>query len=142
MLRTTGHGCLWLFLLIITIQVLPVPRSAAGAALSGPRPVELGETWQSSQEAVVQLGVRNKFGNRAKYTATWIVMSGVDGTRYEAKATVERNNWGFVYYPGDFHTYAKPGGYTWACLVDGKRVAAGSFEFKSVQGYSDQLEVP
>ena len=133
MLRTTGHGCLWLFLLIITIQVLPVPRSAGNVASK--------EVWQSSQEPVVEVGVRNKNGNRDKYTAVWIV-SEPDGVRRGSTATVERDNWGYVLYPDDFRIYAKPGRYSWECLVDGRQVAAGFFVYKSVAGYSDQLEAP
>lgn len=151
MLRTIRYRGLWLFLLIFTILVLPVQRSARSAEpdqlrfvpLQGeyPHPVELGEVWQSSQEPAVQLGVRNKFGNRRKYTAVWIV-SGEDGRRYGARATVEGDDWGYVFFPENFGAISRPIGYTWTVSVDGKRVAAGSFEFKSVQGYSDQLEVP
>ena len=49
----------------MTIQVLPVQRAARSASS--------GEVWQSSQAPVVQLGVRNKNGNRDKFTAVWIV---------------------------------------------------------------------
>ena len=133
MLRTMGHGCVWLFLLTLTLQVLP-----------GQRPVNafpVPDTWQSSEAPSVHLGVRNKLGTRDKYTAIWIV-SGADGSRYEARATVKGDDWGTVYFPDDFGSIGKPMRYTWTLSVDGQRMFVGSFEFKSVREYSDQLEAP
>ena len=94
----------------------------------------------SLQEPVVELGVRNKTRSLDKFTAVWIV-NAPDGRRYEAKATVERLNIGIVRFPDDFQTYSKPGQYSWKCLVEGRLAAAGSFEFRTVATYSDQLTV-
>ena len=140
MLRTMGHGCVWLFLLTLTLQVLPVQRPVHAVQRPSsalPKP----DTWQSSEAPSVRLGVRNKLGTRDKYTAIWIV-SGADGSRYEARATVKGDDWGDVYFPDDFPAISKPIRYTWTLSVDGQRMFVGSFEFKSVRGYSDQLEAP
>ena len=103
MIRTVCRRCLTLFLLIITIHMIPIPRFASYAASK--------DVWQSSQAPVVQLGVRNKYGNRDKYTAVWTV-SAPDGSLYKARTTVESDNWGSVWFPDDFPTYRKPGRYT------------------------------
>lgn len=95
-LRAIGHGCLWLFLLTLTIQVLPVQRPANA----------FPETWQTSQSPSVQLGVRNKMGTH-KYTAVWIV-SGADGSRYEVRGMVKGDDWGDVFFPYSFGPFQSP----------------------------------
>lgn len=134
MLRAIGHGCLWLLLLIIGIPMLPmsIPSSVSSAAPE--------VSWQVLQEPIVELGVRNKTGSLDRFAAVWIVTA-PDGSRYGAKARVERLNIGIVKFPDDFQTNAKPGRYSWKCLVDGRQIAVGSFEFKTVETYSDQLTV-
>lgn len=132
MLRTVVTGCLFIFLPIITILIPPIQGSVSRA---GPEVF-----WQSSQAPVIELGVRNKTGSLDKFTAVWTVRE-PDGTLHKATATVERDDSGDVRYPDDFNTYSRPGRYSWKCLVDGREVATGSFEFRTVATYSDQLTV-
>jgi hypothetical protein len=132
-LRTIGHGCLLMILLFITLLMSPLDRPVSTATPE--------MSWQSSQKPVVKLGIRDKTGSLDQFTASCIV-SAPDGSKHLARVTVRRLGWGYVWYPDDFQAYAKPGRYSWKWLVDGRQVAAGFFEFRSVASYSDQLEVP
>ncbi len=125
---------LWLTLLVVNV-VAPSDRIVGASPGSG-------VTWQSSQTPTIKLGIRNKYGyvSLDKFTAVCIV-SGPDAKQRKASMNVESDNWGYVSFPDDFDTWAKPGRYHWQCQVSGKRVAAGSFEYRTTSTYSDQLTV-
>ena len=120
MLRTISRRCQWLLLLVIAIPMLPDQRSASSAA-SPP-------IWQFSQAPIAKLEVRDKLGSLGKYTAVWIV-SAPDGKQFQTKKTVERDDFGYVYFPDDFAAASEPGRYSWKCFVEGHEVVHGSFEF-------------
>ena len=120
MLRRISHGCVCLLLLVIAFPMFPGRRSASSAT---PR-----LDFQSSEALVARLGVRDKNGILGKYTAVWVV-NDPDGKQYQAKRTVERDDWGDVYFPDDFPAIDKVGRYSWKCLVNGQEVVHGSFEY-------------
>jgi len=119
-LRTISRRCQWLLLLLIAIPMLPDESSVSSAAST---PI-----WQLSQEPVAKLEVRDKYGSLGKYTAVWIV-SAPDGRQFQAKKTVERDDFGYVYFPDDFSALSEPARYSWKCFVEGHEVVHGSFEF-------------
>ena len=130
--RTIGRACSWILLLIIATPMLPPQTYVSGAA---PEPV-----WQSSMEPAVRLSVRDKYGRLGKYTAVWIVR-GPTGSQYRAEVTVKQDDLKDVHFPADFRGHASPGRYSWKCFVAGREVLNGSFEFKTVVSYSDQVTV-
>ncbi|MBZ8140897.1 hypothetical protein CLD22_13420 [Rubrivivax gelatinosus] len=96
------------------------------------------QTWQQSTAAAVELGVRDKYGDKP-FRAEFVVV-GPQG-RETRSITVEGSAFGVVHYPGDFGGYMAPGQYRWSARVDGKVVADGRFGF--VQDDSSQrLTVP
>ncbi len=97
-------------------------------------------TWQSSESVSVKLGVRDKYGELESYEALFVV-TGPDGKQYKAEKHVSGDEWGFCYFPDDFDTYAKPGKYSWECIVGGEVVLNGDFEYMTVDSYSDQARV-
>ena len=131
MLRAISHRDFWL-ILIFTILMFSVQ-----ALVSSGTPEVY---WQSSQEPIVQLGIRDKNGSLGKFTALCAVRA-PDGNQYEAKVMGERDKWGYVYFPDDFKTWSRPGRYFWRCLVNGQEVASGGFEFTTVKISSDQVRV-
>ena len=93
-------------------------------------------TWQSSMSVSVQIGVRDKYGELESYKARFVV-TGPDGEQYKAEKDVSGDEWGFCYFPDDFETYAKPGKYSWECIVGGEVVINGHFEYIT----SDQAKI-
>jgi len=116
-------------------------RSQLGEPVGEPRqegPSDI--VWQQSQSVLVELGVRDKYGRLGSYNALFVVTS-PDGNQYRTKRRLSGDEFGYVYFPHDFGTYAKPGTYSWECIVGGNAVVSGRFEYKSVDGYSDQARV-
>jgi hypothetical protein len=89
---------------------------------------------------VVKLGIRDKYGSLGKFKAVFIV-SAPDGSQHEASVSVEQDKWGYVLFPDDFETWAKPGPYSWKCLVDSRQVLSGRFEFMTISTFADQARV-
>lgn len=123
---------LWLSMLIFAAVIIPRETSGGNSSSSA--------VWQYSAAPVVKLGVRNKEGRRTERFTAVCVVSAPDDKQYRAQTEVVGDNWGYVVFPDDFPTWAKPGPYTWQCLVDGKQVADGGFEFTGAW-YSNVLKV-
>ncbi len=96
--------------------------------------------WQYSEGVSVQLGVRDKNGDSAKYKALFTVRA-KSGRKYTCEKDVEGNQLGYVYFPEDFKVYGEPGEYTWKCFVNGNVVADGRFRLTTVKTYSDRATV-
>lgn len=88
---------------------------------------EPGATWQSSEAAAVQLGVRDKYGSLGAYTADFVVI-GPKGEKRHAYRKVKDDAFAFVYFPDDFQTWGAPGRYAWKCLVGTRAVVGGKFQ--------------
>jgi len=134
MLRKIGRAGagLWLFLLVFAVVTLS--RQAAWSSA-----VSIA-SWQYSATPVVKLGIRNKEGRGLdKFTAVCVV-SAPDNKQYKAQANLVGDNWGYIIFPDDFTTWAKPGPYSWKCLVDSREVANGGFEFTG-GAYSNVLKI-
>ncbi|GEM_PF-1346879 len=90
--------------------------------------------WLLSQGAIIQLGVWDKggeYGGRA-YEATFIVTA-PNGKKATAEA-IGSDDWIYVNFPDDFEgqgniNYSKLTNYKWVCVVKGKTVASGSFQW-------------
>ena len=74
-----------------------------------------------------------------KFTAVCVV-GAPDDKQYRAQTNLVGDNWGYILFPDDFTTWAKPGPYSWKCLVDGREVANGGFEFTG-SAYSNVLKI-
>ncbi len=132
--RKLGHDGVGLWLLLLVFAVVALSRQGA---MSGP---SSNAIWQYSVEPVVKLGIRNKEGRSSDRFTVVCVVNAPDDKQYGAQKNVVGDNWGDMLFPDDFRTSAKPGPYTWKCLVNGKEVADGGFEFTGA-GYSNVLKV-
>lgn len=91
------------------------------------------QTWQQSTSIEIQLGVRDKWGDK-EYVAEFIVI-GPAGKVSSAKIKVETDMFGYVMFPTDFNaSSAAQGNYKWRAIVDGKSVSGGSFTFEGTKG--------
>jgi hypothetical protein len=96
--------------------------------------------WQQSIMPAVELGVRDKWGALGSYTAVFVVTT-PDGLEFKASREVKGDEWGLVYFPANFGIEAKPGHYKWQCNVNKKTALTGSFDYKSINGWANQLRV-
>ncbi|MBG8552062.1 hypothetical protein [Hymenobacter guriensis] len=100
------------------------------------------QTWMVSTDAYIRLGVMDKYGALGTYTAKFVVTSESTGKEYILVKDIEKGqNGADVMYPADplngdyFKSEAgeaaksTPGRYIWACMVAGKKVVGGRFEF-------------
>jgi hypothetical protein len=83
-------------------------------------------TWQMSQTASVELGIRNSQGAVEPYEADFIVTT-PDGKKFTRTIVVEGKEWGMVSFPEDFDTYPRTGRFSWVCVVNGEKVLRGQF---------------
>jgi hypothetical protein len=96
------------------------------------RPPETS-TFLQSQAAIIKLGVWEKFGTPRNYTATFLV-TGPNGKEYNASKRVrDDDSWVYTEFPEEFHggipSYSTLGNYDWKCVVDGRVVAHGRFQW-------------
>ncbi len=98
-------------------------------------------SWQYSVRGSVQLGVREKSGEKGSFTARFI-LTNPSGEHYSAQRFVSQSQFAYVHFPQDFSiSSAKPGRYTWLCVVDQKIVAGGHFDYAVMNDYSGE-EMP
>jgi len=99
----------------------------------------------SLQAAVVQLGVYDKLlvlGEPRAYEAQFVV-TGEGGEQYRAvkRATAE-DTWVYAEFPHDFDKFpANPGtlsAFRWKCVVEGKTVAGGQFQWGGSRAVAPQ----
>lgn len=104
-------------------------------AFGGSKAPEEGPSayWQQSESLNIQLGVRDKNALAGSYVAVFTVQNKEMEIVLEAKITVAKDDWGFVYFPNDFPPGAKDGDYLWKCTVSGKTVSSGSFKYAENQ---------
>jgi hypothetical protein len=134
MLRKFGHNGIGLWPVLLVFAVVALSQRGA---MSGP---SSNAIWQYSVAPVVKLGIGNKEGRSSDRFIVVCVVNAPDDKQYRAQKNVVGINWGYMLFPDDFRTWAKPGPYTWKCLVDGKEVADGGFEFSGAW-YSNVLKV-
>jgi len=83
-------------------------------------------TWQMSQSASAQLGIRDKEGTRGHYDAQFTITA-PDGKKYSKTVAVDGAEWGIVSFPDDFDTLPRTGRFSWVCVVGGEPVLRGGF---------------
>lgn len=90
-------------------------------------------TFLKSDSAIIRLGVWDKFGAAKNYTANFVVTAPTGKQHKAQKHVVADEGWVYVDFPNDFgggapdySTYAT---YQWKCLVGGKEVATGQFQW-------------
>lgn len=86
------------------------------------------QDWQQSESTQVELGIREKFGEKP-FVAEFIV-SPPGGKPQTRKINVAADEFGSVNYPKDFGGYMAPGKYTWKARVNGKDVVNGQFVYQ------------
>jgi hypothetical protein len=85
--------------------------------------------WQQSQDTNIQLGVRDKYGAIGKYQARFMIEG--SGRAYSLNKIIKGDEWGFVYFPKDFHVLIISGDYSWKVVVNGNVVGKGNFHLVS-----------
>ncbi len=84
--------------------------------------------WQQSIAPEAHLGVRNR-SPQGNYKATFEV-DAPGGRAFRAVRVVSGDEFTSVRFPTDFATDFAPGKYRWRCVVDGKVVVRGAFQFE------------
>jgi hypothetical protein len=86
-------------------------------------------SWQEADGAIVELGIRDKYGDLGKYTATFII-NAPDGKQHKVIKNVVGSDWGEAVFPKDFGSvYLQNGNYTYKKMVGNKVVGTGSFQY-------------
>ena len=102
-------------------------------ALALPLVAQAAPSWQSSMSTpVIELGVRDKYGELGDYTARFEV-TGPNGLKLTKDLRVKAGEFGYLTFPRDFGQgaeYAAPGHYRWRVVVDGRQVVGGRFSFE------------
>lgn len=93
----------------------------------------LSPSWQQSEALNIQLGVRDKNSSLETYEAVFTAENKAEKIILESRIKVEKDGWGFVYFPNDFPGGAKDGDYQWKCTVGGKKVSSGRFKYAENQ---------
>jgi hypothetical protein len=116
--------------------------AAGGAALTlllvNAAPAAYGKrrvNWQYSVTPSVQLGVRDKFGEKGSYNAVFHVTM-PDRKTVRATRKVSAAGFGYVTFPQDFNADVPTGRYTWRCVVGGEVAVQGRFDVKYSNGTS------
>lgn len=98
-------------------------------------------TFLQSQAAIVRLGVWDKFGKPRNYTATFVVTAPNGKQNKAQKAVAADDVWVYVDFPneftGDVPDYSTFTTYKWKCLVGGKEVATGQFQWGGSRASTD-----
>lgn len=116
--------------------LLGVMVGISGCATRHPNSADvLQDTWQQSESACIELGVRDK-SSFASFAAVFEV-TGPDGVVHNAHARIRDNDFSYVTFPSDFGTYMMDGRYQWQCLVESNSVASGAFESHRVAGHQE-----
>lgn len=89
------------------------------------------QTWQQSSSPQVELGIRDKHGNKGSYLAEFVVVD-AKGQSVVAKLRVKEGQFGTILFPRDFKTHFVAGKYAWTAKVDGKAVVKGQFVYETV----------
>lgn len=107
----------------IGIAFLTALLLAHEGALAEPR-------WQLSQSPAVRLSVRDFDGTLGQYSAMFVVKDAA-GKEYRVHRTVAAGGHSaHVHFPEDFSIgSARVGRHQWVCLVGGRVVAGGAFEY-------------
>ena len=124
------------FLISVCIMLFLIVWAFASSAQEN----KVDVTWQKSESVSVQLGIRDKYRELTKYDALFVVTDS-NGKEYKFHQEVSDDNWGYAYFPDDFSVYAKPGKYSWECIVNRDIVASGQFEYRTVDTHCDQVKV-
>jgi hypothetical protein len=92
-------------------------------------------TFLKSQAATVKLGVWDKFGDPKNYTAMFVVTAPNGKENRVQKRVAPDGGWVYVSFPDEFEggapDYSTFTSYKWKCIVDGKVVANGQFQWGS-----------
>ncbi len=113
--------------------------AAGGAALTlllVNAPAAFGKrrvNWQYSITPSIQLGVRDKFGEKGSYTAVFNVTM-PDRKTVRTTRKVSADGFGYVTFPQDFNADVPTGRYTWRCVVGGEVAVQGRFDVKYANG--------
>lgn len=91
----------------------------------------LSQTWQQLSSPQIELGIRDKHGQKGSYIAEFIVVD-AKGKSAIAKVRVKEGQFGTVFFPQDFKTHFAAGKYSWSARVDGKAVIKGQFVYESL----------
>jgi hypothetical protein len=129
-----GHNSVGFWLVLLVFAVVALSRQGALSGSSS------NAIWQYSAAPVAKLGIRSKDGRSSDKFTVVCVVNAPDEHQYRAQKNVVGDSWAYMLFPDDFQTWAKPGPYTWKCLVDSKEVATGDFEFTGAS-YSNVLKV-
>jgi len=88
-------------------------------------------TWQIADSAIVELSIRDKFGDAGRYTATFII-NAPDGKQYKAIKNGVGSKFYRVIFPNDFGSvYLTNGNYTYKTIVENKVIYTGSFQYNN-----------
>lgn len=115
-------------LIFVLLSVAPIFGSYAQERREGST-----STFLKSESANVRLGVWDKFGEPTNYTATFVVTAPNGKQKKTQKNVVADEGWVYVDFPNDFEggapDYSAYAFYQWKCLVGGKEVATGQFQW-------------
>lgn len=99
-------------------------------------------SWQVSEDALVRMGVRDKYGALGAYDAVFVVTDPAHKT-VQKKVHVSGSDWKYVIFPDDFAgAFENDGKYTWVCRVHDRVVVRGGFIYTSFQSGGVQVKVP
>jgi hypothetical protein len=118
-------------LLLLVTDFMAAPRTKAGTqtAWSDSR-VERG-FWQYNLETkpdLVKLVIRDKAGEVGAYKALFTVIA-PDKQQYSSEKNGSGALESAVSFPNDFGAEWTKGVYTWTCIIGGRKIVHGSFEY-------------
>ena len=120
----------FVLVLLPTLGLIAASDAKAGADTVLDPPVERGY-WQyivDTEENVVKLGIRDKGGRVGAYQAMFVV-TGPDNRAYSSAKNGSGTAEVAASFPRDFGAEWTRGVYTWNCMVGGRMILQGSFEY-------------
>jgi hypothetical protein len=97
-------------------------------------------SWQLSEEINITLGVRDKFDTLKTYEGRFVV-EGPKSKTWQKTIIVTGSDWGYVKFPEDFGDYPQEGLYRWHCVVKGRIVISGQFEYHWIDGHIQRVSM-
>ncbi len=97
-------------------------------------------SWEQTQSISVKLSIKGREWQSQSFDATYII-NGPTGVESSSERRLEKDQFKVLYFPEDFGLRALPGKYKWRCVVGGKVIAGGEFEYMSVSGQGEQARI-
>ncbi len=97
-------------------------------------------SWEQTQSVSVKLGIKGREWQPQSFDATFII-NGPTGVESSSERRLEKDQFKFLYFPEDFGLRALPGRYKWRCMVGGRIIAGGEFEYLNVSGQGEQARI-